>query len=147
MDAGRTIPDDSRSKDDDFSEAYERELAALAQLEALKKQKAQLKALRATNTTAIAGIRTDFERSKNSLKSDLKRSTALVKKLKNLTEDAKQSILRYTLLDPVREERGIHALQFCTNVPYDLLGGSCHLPYTGIWISSICRCSWKRLQK
>src|SRR5690554_5874978 len=84
----------SEHKVDEAASAYERELAALTQLEAIKRRKQQLRDVRASNTSEVAAKRAEFERAKASLKSDLKRTTALEKKLKNLTEDAKQSILR-----------------------------------------------------
>lgn len=81
-------------KAEEAADAYERELAAMTQLEAAKRRQAQLRELRQCNAVAVEAKRAEYERVKASLKSDLKRTTALEKKLKNLTEDAKQSILR-----------------------------------------------------
>jgi regulator of nonsense transcripts 2 len=76
---------------------FEAQLEALGHIEALKKERDEFNAFRDSNSgAALAEARRDHESSKSSLKSDLKKTTAFVKKIKAITTEGLQQCIRDT---------------------------------------------------
>ena len=77
--------------DDDI----ETQLDALSQLEELKKEKVDVLAQRASNSVASAQVtRKAHEANKKNLKSDLKKTTAFVKKIRSINTEGLQQCIR-----------------------------------------------------
>ena len=88
----------------DYSEKdFENQIEVLSQIDALRKEKADIFANRQSNiagSPALKSARLEHENSKkSSLKSDLKKSNAFVKRLKAITVDGIQQCIRFRVLD------------------------------------------------
>ena len=87
----------------DYEKDFELQLEVLAQIDALRKERSDLLSARQANlagSPALKAARLEHENSKKqSLKSDLKKSNAFVKRLKVVTTEGIQQCLRLILSD------------------------------------------------
>jgi regulator of nonsense transcripts 2 len=78
-----------------FEKELEAQIDALGQLQELKKEKDEVVALRSSNLpSAVQGARKEFEANKKNLKSDLKKATAFVKKIRSINSEGLQQCIR-----------------------------------------------------
>ena len=76
---------------------FEAQLEAMSCIEELKKEKEELLASRAKNFPAVVSIsRKEHEANKKQLKSDLKKTTAFVKKIRSINTEGLQQCIRDT---------------------------------------------------
>jgi regulator of nonsense transcripts 2 len=74
---------------------FESQLEALSQIEQLKKERDEIMSVRAANLpVAIQSSRKEHEANKNQLKSDLKKTTAFVKKIRSINSEGLQQCIR-----------------------------------------------------
>ena len=82
---------------DESEKEFEAQLEALSCIEELKKEREELLVNRAKNFTAVVTIsRKEHEANKKQLKSDLKKTTAFVKKIRSINTEGLQQCIRDT---------------------------------------------------
>lgn len=87
----------SSSSNDMLENEFEAQLEALAQLEGIKKEKDELLVYKQSNSIPnITTIRKTNDANKSNLKSDLKKTTAFVKKIKSINFEGLQQCIRDT---------------------------------------------------